>query len=242
MARPDVIFAAGAGKKKARIGDKEVVVGSHSRRPLQTVTPLAEALKLTPVTTHTKGEEQALVDDALGRPGIVLICWQHENIAAIGNLIVGNNTTVPQSWPEDRYDLIYVSIAPEMPGASGSSFTSGWLHHELGLATVQQSASASAGGGGCGADGTALHERLFDEPVDLRPQRQRVQVNRGQRGRQLEPARPGAAWVEVDDTPDGFGLRLMRVARDHQVEPRSRRIEVEVTEIVDDVDRPARRA
>ena len=83
-------------------------VGSHSRRPLQTVTPLAEALKLAPVTTHTKGEEQALVDDALGRPGTILICWQHENIAAIGNLIVGNNTTVPQSWPEDRYDLIYV--------------------------------------------------------------------------------------------------------------------------------------
>ena len=46
--------------------------------------------------------------DAIGRPGTILICWQHENIAAIGNLIVGNNTTVPQNWPEDRYDLIYV--------------------------------------------------------------------------------------------------------------------------------------
>ena len=53
-----------------------MAVGSHSRRPLQTVTPLAEALKLAPVTTHTKGEEQALVADALGRPGTVLICWQ----------------------------------------------------------------------------------------------------------------------------------------------------------------------
>ena len=39
VARPDVIFAAGAGKKKARVGDKEVVVGSRSRRPLQTVSP-----------------------------------------------------------------------------------------------------------------------------------------------------------------------------------------------------------
>ena len=84
---------------------RQVEVGSHSRRPLQTVTPLAEALKLAPVTTHTKGEEQALVADALGRAGTVLICWQHQNIAAIGNLIVGNDTTVPQSWPEDRYDL-----------------------------------------------------------------------------------------------------------------------------------------
>jgi broad specificity phosphatase PhoE len=53
VARPDVIFAAGAEKKKVCIGDKELAVGSHSRRPLQTVSPLAEALKLTPVTTHT---------------------------------------------------------------------------------------------------------------------------------------------------------------------------------------------
>lgn len=91
-----------------RVGDRQVAVGSHSRRPLQTVSPLAAALELTPVTTHSKGEEQALVEDALSRSGVVLICWQHQNIAAIGNLIVGNTTTVPQSWPEDRYDLIYV--------------------------------------------------------------------------------------------------------------------------------------
>ncbi len=83
-------------------------VGSHSRRPIQTVTPLAETLKLALVTTYTKGEESALIADALGRPGNVLICWQHENIAVIGNLIIGNTTTVPQSWPEDQYDIIYV--------------------------------------------------------------------------------------------------------------------------------------
>lgn len=107
-ARPDIIFAAGAEKKKVRIGGKEVKVGSHSRRPIQTVTPLAAALKLAPVTTHTKGEERALVDDVLSRSGTVLVCWQHQNIAAIGNLIVGNDTTVPQSWPENRYDLLYL--------------------------------------------------------------------------------------------------------------------------------------
>ncbi|MBP7001961.1 hypothetical protein [Amaricoccus sp.] len=106
--RPDVIFASGAGKKRVRIGGREVTVGSRSRRPQQTVGALAEALKLVPVTTHTKGEEQALVADALGRTGVVLICWQHQRIAAIGNLIVGDDTTVPQRWPEDRYDLVYV--------------------------------------------------------------------------------------------------------------------------------------
>ena len=106
--RPAVIFAAGTGQKKVRIEGKEVDVGSHSRRPLQTVAPLAAALNLAPVTTYTKGEERALVADALGRPGTVLICWQHQNIPLIGNLIVGDETTVPQSWPEDRYDLIWL--------------------------------------------------------------------------------------------------------------------------------------
>ena len=72
MPRPVVIFAAGSGKKEVRIGGKKVRVGSHSRRPLQTVEPLAAALTLAPVTTHTKGEEQALVADAIGRLGVVI--------------------------------------------------------------------------------------------------------------------------------------------------------------------------
>jgi hypothetical protein len=106
--RPDVIFAAGSGKKTVRIDGKEVKVGSHSRRPQETVAPLAAALGLTPVTLHTKGEERALVADALSRSGAVLICWQHQDIPVIGNRIVGDETTVPQSWPEDRYELIWV--------------------------------------------------------------------------------------------------------------------------------------
>jgi hypothetical protein len=106
--RPDHIFAAGIGKKRVKDGGKTITVGSHSRRPLETVTPMAARLGLTPVTDHLKGEERALVEDALSRPGSVLICWQHEDIPKIGNLIMGNATTVPQDWPEDRYDLIWI--------------------------------------------------------------------------------------------------------------------------------------
>jgi hypothetical protein len=108
FARPDHIFAAGIGKKDATIGGKKVKVGSHSRRPLETVTPMAERLGVEPVTRFTKGQEQLLVKNVLARSGTVLICWQHEDIAAIGNLIAGNDTTVPQTWPENRYDLIWV--------------------------------------------------------------------------------------------------------------------------------------
>ncbi len=108
LGRPDHIFAAGPGKKRIKVGGKPVTVGSRSRRPLQTVSAMALRLGLTPVTAHTKGEEAALIDDALGRSGTVLICWQHEDIPKIGNLIVGNESAVPQSWPDNRYDLIWV--------------------------------------------------------------------------------------------------------------------------------------
>jgi hypothetical protein len=109
LTRPDVIFAAGIGKKRLKGADgRTVTVGSHSRRPLQTITAMADRLGLMPVTTHTKGEEAGLVEDLLGRNGSVLVCWQHEDIPAIGNRIIGNATTVPQAWPEDRYDLIWV--------------------------------------------------------------------------------------------------------------------------------------
>ena len=109
LRRPDHIFAAGVGKKRVKTpGGKTVTVGSHSARPLETVTPMAARLGLMPVTLHSKGEEPALVKDALSREGSVLICWQHEDIPAIGNLIMGDAKTVPQTWPEDRYDLIWV--------------------------------------------------------------------------------------------------------------------------------------
>jgi len=108
FARPDHIFAAGEGKKEATIDGRKVKVGSHSRRPVETVTPMAGRLGVEPVTAFTKGEEELLVKDVMARSGTVLICWQHEDIAAIGNLIVGNGTTVPQTWPENRYDLIWV--------------------------------------------------------------------------------------------------------------------------------------
>ena len=36
------------------------------------------------------------------------ICWQHELIPTIANVIVGNETTVPQSWPGDRFDVVWI--------------------------------------------------------------------------------------------------------------------------------------
>lgn len=48
-----------------------------------------------------------MVPDALACPGIVLIAWEHEDIPLIANLILGNNTTTPQIWPSERFDVVW---------------------------------------------------------------------------------------------------------------------------------------
>src|SRR5690606_14438825 len=51
VGRPRHIFAAGVGKKRVTGADgRTVTVGSHSRRPLQTVTEMAARLGLVPGT------------------------------------------------------------------------------------------------------------------------------------------------------------------------------------------------
>lgn len=109
IGRPEHIFASAIGKKRVKAADgRTITVGSHSRRPLQTVTEMAARLGLTPVTLHARGEEAALVADALARQGTVLICWQHEDIPAIGRAIAGADAGVPDAWPGDRYDLVWI--------------------------------------------------------------------------------------------------------------------------------------
>jgi hypothetical protein len=78
-------------------------------RPLETVTPLGAKLGISPNTTFAVGSEQQLVSDVLRRSGLfVLIAWEHKHIPIIGNLILQNQTTVPQSWPGDRFDVVWV--------------------------------------------------------------------------------------------------------------------------------------
>ncbi len=49
-----------------------------------------------------------MVPDALACPGVVLIAWEHEFIPSIANLILGNSSTVPQAWPSERFDVVWI--------------------------------------------------------------------------------------------------------------------------------------
>lgn len=109
---PLVIFAAGAGHK------------SNSKRPMQTVTPLAELFQPNPgfefITKYLKDDLQALVDDVLPRAGPILIAWEHKLIPALIGLIP-NAPEVPDAWPDDRFDMVWVLDQTE----------SGWTFSQL---------------------------------------------------------------------------------------------------------------
>ena len=81
--------------------------GSESLRPKQTIAPLATALNLS-VRSFLKGQEPELVAAVKAAEDPVLICWQHEAIPEIANLIRGSADGVPPSWPGHVYDLVWV--------------------------------------------------------------------------------------------------------------------------------------
>jgi len=81
--------------------------GDHGR-PYQTVCPVAEKLGTAIDTRFTLDEERQLVDGVLAQSGVVLIAWEHKRIHTIANFILGDETTAPQTWPDDRFDVVWI--------------------------------------------------------------------------------------------------------------------------------------
>ena len=92
-----MIFAAGIGP------------GSKSKRPIETVTPLADKLKqsATLITDYLKDDLQPLMQAVLSQHGAVLISWEHKRIPDLVSLLP-NAPQHPAVWPEDRFDLLWL--------------------------------------------------------------------------------------------------------------------------------------
>jgi len=95
LARPTAIYASGANDD------------GEGKRPRETVAPLAQRLGITVNTDYGKGDEKALVENATGRPGPVLICWQHGELPDIAAAFPGVTPAPPTDWPGDRFDVIW---------------------------------------------------------------------------------------------------------------------------------------
>jgi hypothetical protein len=105
IATPDYIYAASPA--------------NESQRPFETVTPLAAWLNYAQGsaqfnTTYTiGGQEPEMVASVLALSGVVLICWEHDNIMpnimiAINSKVpITNYATIPDPFPDVFY-LVWV--------------------------------------------------------------------------------------------------------------------------------------
>jgi hypothetical protein len=96
----------------------EVGPQSHSRRPEETLLPIAARLGLTIVESYLPDEVDELAKALLACDGHVLVAWEHKRIPLIAARLVADASTVPAVWPDDRYDLVWVIE----PGADGAGF------------------------------------------------------------------------------------------------------------------------
>lgn len=98
--RPAVIYAVDPNSPNGN---------EPSKRPFETINPLAARLKLTPVTKYAQGDEAALVKEVVGLTGVVLISWEHKHIVqnilpaiAKGQTLLG----LPTAWDGKRFDVV----------------------------------------------------------------------------------------------------------------------------------------
>jgi broad specificity phosphatase PhoE len=94
------------------------IVGYGSERPRETLLPLSERLGLAVDSRFTKTEVAGLVGAIRAIDGVVLVAWEHHLIPSIATLLVGDASRVPQIWPDDRYDVVWVFDAGR-PGQTG---------------------------------------------------------------------------------------------------------------------------
>jgi hypothetical protein len=86
------------------------VEDAGSRRPHDTIVPLSRKLGVDIVDRYGQDDYAAMIADAMGRPGVSLICWEHHRIEAITALIPRRDGEPPDRyhWPGTRFDVIFV--------------------------------------------------------------------------------------------------------------------------------------
>ena len=116
--RPVAIYAA----------DPNSTTGNEpSKRPFETISPLAARLNLTPITKYALGQEGALVGEIVGLTGVVLISWEHKRIVEDILPAIANGQTLhglPTGWDGARFDVVlrFDRAIPGVPWSFRQSF------------------------------------------------------------------------------------------------------------------------
>ena len=108
LAPPDGRFQHAALAKPQFLYASKPVKRRGSRRPMETLIPLAEKLRIEINAEYRRSEFESMLDDAFSHKGVVLICWQREYIPEIASYILNSDRIAPAEWPEDRFDMFWV--------------------------------------------------------------------------------------------------------------------------------------
>jgi hypothetical protein len=79
-------------------------------RTHQTISGISDRLGIAINTGFAKGQvpELAAVLTTYG-PGAVLVCWDHAHIPALAAALpLTDGTVIPKTWPDDRFDVIWM--------------------------------------------------------------------------------------------------------------------------------------
>jgi len=111
--QPAAIYAA---------NPNETTGADPSRRPFETITPLASRLTLIPNLTYALGRESDLVAEIVDLTGVVLVCWEHKAIAGAILPAIADGQAVqgmPNTWDGTRFDVV-LRFDRSAPGAPWS--------------------------------------------------------------------------------------------------------------------------
>jgi phosphohistidine phosphatase SixA len=90
----------------------------HSRRPIETLEPLASVIKVK-IDSSFADQDYGALAHVLGHSdqyyGLVLICWHHGNIPSLMNAFRAADGTYPNPWRREVFDLIlYLDPSPNV--------------------------------------------------------------------------------------------------------------------------------
>jgi hypothetical protein len=108
---PTALFASNPDHHDDQATDDDQATANgdagNSRRPLQTITPLAAKLDLEIDSSIAKRKVTKLAAALTEIDGVTLVCWQHEVIIDIVDAIAPLLPGVPDKWPGDRFNVIF---------------------------------------------------------------------------------------------------------------------------------------
>ena len=133
------LFAPAAGEPQAGLQTPATLISPYYgdpdktalHRTHQTIQGLSERLDLQIVSTFGDKQDSDLADSVVTNcSGVVLICWEHKNIPLIASALpIAPGTVIPQTWPDDRFDVIWTFTLD--PAAASVQYAFGQVPQQL---------------------------------------------------------------------------------------------------------------